>query len=60
MDRLIELIRGEEGATAVEYAVMLALLIVAMMTGIASFGGETGNLFSAIDSGVATAAGLGP
>ena len=54
-----EFLRDEGGTTAVEYAVMLALLILVMIAGITSFGGGTGNLFSSIASGVETAANAG-
>ena len=38
----------EEAATAVEYAVMLALLLGTILATIASLGGETGNLWGGI------------
>jgi|GEM_PF-991108 len=40
------LIAGETGATAVEYAVMLALIIVVMIGTIGQFGSETHGLWS--------------
>ena len=39
---LLTLIRDEEAATAVEYAVILALILVAVISAVASFGTETG------------------
>ncbi len=36
---------GEEAATAVEYAVMLAFILMAMLATIASLGGNTGALW---------------
>ncbi len=34
------------GATAVEYGLMLALVVVVAMTAITAFGGSTGNLYT--------------
>jgi len=41
MKRLFQLLRGEDGPTAVEYAVMLALIVGAALTGITSLGSST-------------------
>ncbi|MGC3969377.1 MAG: Flp family type IVb pilin [Pirellulales bacterium] len=38
-------LRDDDGTTAVEYAVMLAMVLLAMLATIASFGGQTGNLW---------------
>lgn len=38
MNRLIQFIVGEDGTTAVEYAVMLALIIAVCITAIAGIG----------------------
>jgi Flp pilus assembly pilin Flp len=35
----------EEAATAVEYAVMLALIFAAVVTSVMTFGGQAGTLF---------------
>ena len=40
------LLRDEEGPTAVEYAVLLALIIVAIMAGIGAVGSQTGGMWS--------------
>lgn len=42
------LLRGEDGTTAVEYAVMLALILMAMFGTIATIGGQTGGLWGNI------------
>jgi pilus assembly protein Flp/PilA len=42
--------RHEDAATAVEYAVMLALILVAIMSAIGSFGSGTGGMWGDIDS----------
>jgi pilus assembly protein Flp/PilA len=48
----------EDGATTVEYAVMLALILVAIMGAIGSVGGQTGGMWGTIDTDL-TAAGFG-
>ncbi len=45
-----KLLRSEEGTVAVEYAVMLALILMAMFGTIALLGGQTGGLWGNIFS----------
>jgi pilus assembly protein Flp/PilA len=45
-------VRSEDGATAVEYAVMLSLLIVACIATITLLGGNVGALWVTIDNSV--------
>lgn len=45
-----ELLVSEEGATATEYAVMLALIIVVSIAAIGLLGGKVKNTFSNIDA----------
>jgi len=47
---LIEILRNEEGATSVEYAVVLALILIAVMGAIGSFGAQTGGLWGGINT----------
>jgi Flp pilus assembly pilin Flp len=42
---LADLLRNEQATTAVEYAVMLALIIMTAIVAITSFGGETGTMW---------------
>jgi len=49
MRPLLEIFRNEEAATAVEYAVMLALILLAAIGAIGSFGAETGGLWGGIE-----------
>ncbi|MDX1965291.1 MAG: Flp family type IVb pilin [Pirellulales bacterium] len=42
-------LREETGATAVEYAVMLALILVAVISAIGSVGAQTGGMWGTID-----------
>jgi pilus assembly protein Flp/PilA len=50
MRPFIEILRSEEGATSVEYAVVLALILMAVMGAIGSFGSQTGGLWGGIKS----------
>ncbi|MBN2578148.1 MAG: Flp family type IVb pilin [Pirellulales bacterium] len=46
MDCLLRLLRNEEAATAVEYAVMLALILLSVIAAISSVGLENGGMWS--------------
>lgn len=50
-----EFLRREDGPTAVEYAVMLALIVVVCMTGIGAIGSNAKGTFSKVGSAVNTA-----
>lgn len=45
---IAELLCSEDGTVAVEYAVMLALILMAMFGTIATIGGQTGGLWGNI------------
>ena len=51
-------LRDEDGPTAVEYSVMLALILVAVMAGIGALGSQTGGMWSNTEQDL-TNAGLG-
>ena len=55
MKRLFEFLRGEDGPTAVEYAVMLALVIGAAISGITSFGQATMTSFQDSETKISAA-----
>ena len=40
-----QFLRDEDGPTAVEYAVLLALILVAIMAGIGALGSQTGGMW---------------
>jgi len=48
--RLPRLIASDEGATAVEYGVMIALILVACMAVVTSLGGTASATFSSVNS----------
>jgi pilus assembly protein Flp/PilA len=50
----VDFLKREDGPTAVEYAVMLALIIVVCIAAISTLGTETNNTFSTVGSAVQT------
>jgi pilus assembly protein Flp/PilA len=55
--KLVHFLREEDGPTAVEYAVMLALIIVVCLVAITTLGSNTNNTFSSVAAKVAPAGG---
>jgi len=51
----LDFLKAEDGPTAVEYAVMLALIIVVCITAIATLGSNANGTFTAVGSAVNTA-----
>jgi len=49
---VLNFLKNEDGPTAVEYAVMLALIIVVCITAITSLGSNANNTFSSVGSTV--------
>jgi len=47
---LVEFVKNEDGPTAVEYAVMLALIIVVCIGAITTLGGNANATFTSVDS----------
>jgi pilus assembly protein Flp/PilA len=54
---LVNFLRNEDGPTAVEYAVMLALIIVVCITAITTLGSNANNTFSYVGTQVGNTAG---
>jgi pilus assembly protein Flp/PilA len=50
---LIRFVKNEDGPTAVEYAVMLALIIVVCITAITTLGSNANNTFSYVGTQIA-------
>lgn len=48
VQHLSRFLRQEEGATAVEYAVMLALILITIIATIGTVGGEAGGMWGEI------------
>lgn len=44
--RVVAFLKGEDGPTAVEYAVMLALIIVVIIAAVGTIGGETNAMYN--------------
>jgi len=51
-DALVSFLKDESGPTAVEYAVMLALIIVVCITAVTTLGTNANNTFSYVGSQV--------
>ena len=52
--RLVNFLKAEDGPTAVEYAVMLALIIVVCIAAISALGSNASNTFSYVGNKVNT------
>jgi len=56
--RISRFLRSDEGATAVEYAVILALILLVLISAVGVLGTETGGMWGGIESDLGDA-GLG-
>ena len=54
--RLVRFLKQEDGPTALEYAVMLALIIVVCIAAIGTVGGQANNTFSTTGAKIEAAA----
>ena len=52
--QLVNFLRNEDGPTAVEYAVMLALIIVVCIAAVSTLGSNASNTFSNVANTVAS------
>jgi len=50
--RLVNFVKAEDGPTAVEYAVMLALIVVVCIAAITTLGSNANSTFSFVGSGI--------
>ena len=55
--KLVEFLKKEDGPTAVEYAVMLALIIVVCIAAITTLGSNANNTFSSVAANATPAGG---
>jgi pilus assembly protein Flp/PilA len=53
--KLVELLKNEDGPTAVEYAVMLALIIVVCIAAITTLGSNANTTFTTVGSAIGAA-----
>lgn len=53
MRRFLEIFKDERGATAVEYGLILALVFLAMVVGVTSFGESTIEMWNEVSDKVA-------
>jgi len=58
LQKVVNFIFEDDGATAVEYAVMLAMILLSAIATISVFGNESGGLWGGIDTDL-SGAGLG-
>ncbi len=56
--KVVEFLKKEDGPTAVEYAVMLALIIVVCIAAITALGSTASSTFSYVDSRIAAGNGV--
>ena len=52
LQSVVQFLRNEDGPTAVEYAVMLALIIVVCIAAISTLGSNTSNTFTNVGNAV--------
>jgi pilus assembly protein Flp/PilA len=52
MKSVVEFLKREDGPTAVEYAVMLALIIVVCIAAVTAIGGASNQTFSSVGSAI--------
>ena len=55
-ERVVNFLKREDGPTAVEYAVMLALIIVVCITAITALGTNANKTFTSVSGSIATTA----
>jgi len=55
--RVVDFLKAEDGPTAVEYAVMLALIVVVCITAITTLGTNANNTFSYVGNKIGGASG---
>jgi pilus assembly protein Flp/PilA len=54
MARLLKLIRDRKAATAVEYGLIVALIVLAMMAGLSQFAGTTIGMWNNVSTAVSS------
>ena len=57
MSKFLKLIKNEEGATAIEYGLIAALIAVAIITAVSTVGTQLNETFSSVGSSLTSANG---
>ena len=57
MSKFLKLIKNEEGATAIEYSLIAALIAVAIITAVSTVGTQLNETFSSVGSSLTSANG---
>ncbi len=57
---IVKLLRREEGATAIEYGLIAALIAVAIIAGAQAVGGSLDTLFTGVSTELSTAVAVAP
>ena len=57
LTKVIGFIRNEDGATAIEYGLIAALVSVAAIGALTAMGGSLNNMFNTVSSALSTATG---
>jgi pilus assembly protein Flp/PilA len=52
MDKLMNFLKDEEGATAVEYGLMVALIAIVIIVAVTFLGSSLNNIFSDVGSAI--------
>lgn len=52
MNRIREFLRSEDGPTATEYAVMLALIVLAAIGAMTALGGKVNTIFTDVEAAI--------
>ena len=55
MKRMLQYLRNEKGATAVEYGIMVGLIAAVIITLVITIGGKTNNAFNAVNANMTSA-----
>jgi len=56
-EKAVDFLRSEDGPTATEYAVLIALICIGVITAMSGFGAKVGNIYTAVQSTMPTGGG---
>lgn len=58
LNRIKQFLVNEDGPTATEYAVMLALIIIVALAAISALGSKVNDIFTAVEADIASETGI--